>query len=99
MGIFAAKKEIGPDTVLQRKENLLFNQVDGEIVILSVEKSEYYGMGKVASCIFTFLDKPHTFKELIEILLNKYDISESRCVAETHAFLMMLSDKNLIVIQ
>ena len=42
MGILKAKKEIDPDTVLQRKNDLLFNEIDGEVVMLSIENSEYY---------------------------------------------------------
>ncbi len=55
MGIFKAKKEIGPDTIIQRKSDLLFNEIDGEVVMLSVENSEYYGMDKVGSRIWELL--------------------------------------------
>ncbi len=65
MGIFKDKKEIGPDTILQRKSDLLFNEIDGEVVMLSIENSEYYGMDKVGSRIWELLEQPLSFKVLV----------------------------------
>ena len=96
MGIFAARKEITPDTVLQRKGDLLFNEIDGEVVMLSIENSEYYGMDKVGSRIWELLEKPMTFKEIIARLRDEYEVTEEQCVSDTLAFLNKLQDKKLI---
>jgi hypothetical protein len=96
MRIFAKKKEITPDTRLQRKSDLLFNEIDGEVVMLSVENSEYYGMDKVGSRIWEILEQPVVFKDLIFKLLEEYDVSEEQCLKETLEYLNKLCDKNLI---
>jgi hypothetical protein len=97
MGIFSTKNAIGPDTLLQRKGDLLFNQIDGEVVMLSVENSEYYGMDRVGSRIWELLEKPLTFKQLVGALMEEYEVSEEQCTADTLAFLNKLSDKKIIV--
>jgi hypothetical protein len=97
MGIFATKKDIGADTVLQRKPDLLFNQIDGEVVMLSIENSEYYGMDKVGSRIWELLEKPMSFKELIDKLMDEYEVSEEQCKEDALLFLNKLVDKNLIL--
>jgi hypothetical protein len=99
MGIFALKKEIGPDTVLQRKPDTLFNQIDGEVVMLSIENSEYYGMDKVGSRIWEMLEQPHSFKALVTILMEEYEVSEQQCNDDTLAFIKKLTDKNLVIIK
>jgi hypothetical protein len=96
MGIFTAKQEIGPDTVLQRKTDMLFNEIDGEVVMLSIENSEYYGMDKVGSRIWELLEKPLTFKELVAKLMDEYEVTEEQCGEDTMAFLKKLTDKKLI---
>jgi hypothetical protein len=96
MGIFAAKKEIGPGTVLHRKHDLLFNQIDGEVVMLSLENSEYYGMDKVGSRIWELLEHPLTLKDLVGKLMDEYTVSEEQCTRETLAFINKLKDKALI---
>ena len=98
MGIFTAKQEIGPDTVLQRKQDMLFNEIDGEVVMLSIENSEYYGMDKVGSSIWRILEKPIFFKELIDCLLQRYEVTKEQCTKDTLVFLHHLEDKNLIII-
>jgi hypothetical protein len=96
MGIFVTKKEITPDTILQRKPELLFNQIDGEVVMLSIENSEYYGMDKVGSRIWELLEQPVPFRELVAKLLEEYEVSEQQCTADALAFLKKLDDKKLI---
>jgi hypothetical protein len=97
MGIFETKKEIAPDTILQRKGDLLFNAIDGEVVMLSIENSEYYGMDKVGSRIWELLEQPVSFQELVAKLMEEYEVSEQQCTDDTLAFLKKLTDKNLVI--
>lgn len=94
--IFDSKKEIKPDTLLQRKPGLLFNQIDGEVVMLSIENSEYYGMNKVGSRIWELLEEPVRFSALIEQLLEEFNVSTEQCTADTTILLHKLEDKGLI---
>jgi hypothetical protein len=96
MGIFPAKKEITPNTILRRKPDLLFNEIDSEVIMLCIENSEYYCMDKVGSYIWNILEKPLTFKGLISKLLAEYEVSEIQCIKDTTQFLNKLADKNLI---
>ena len=96
MGLFSANKEIGPDTLLQRKPDLLFNEIDGEVVMLSIENSEYYGMDKVGSRIWQLLEKPMRFRELVAKLMEEYEVSEEQCTIDTLAFLKKITDKKLV---
>ncbi len=96
MGIRKKKMEIGPDTVLQRRKDLLFNEIDGEVVMLSVENSEYYGMNKVGSRIWELLEAPICLEHLIKNLLREYNVTEEQCNKETVFFVNKLIDKKLI---
>jgi hypothetical protein len=96
MGIFSSKKELTPDTMLQRKSGMLFNEIDGEVVMLSIEKSEYYGMDKVGSRIWKLLENRMLFKELIAKLMDEYDVTEVQCIQETIEFVKKMKEKNLI---
>jgi hypothetical protein len=97
MAIFGAKKEIGPDTLLQRKPGLLFNEIDGEVVMLSIENSEYYGMDKVGSRIWHLLENPMHFKILVDILMGEYEVSKEQCITDALSFLNKMKDKKLII--
>lgn len=99
MGIFVTKKEITPNTILQRKGDLLFNQIDGEVVMLSIENSEYYGMDKVGSRIWELLEKPVSLGTLMAKLMDEYEVSELQCTEDTLTFLNKLAVKKLISIK
>jgi hypothetical protein len=96
MGIFGTKKEITPDTMLQRKPGMLFNEIDGEVVMLSIENSEYYGMDKVGSRIWQLLENPMQFKELVNRLMDEYDVAEETCRQETMDFVKKMTEKKLL---
>jgi hypothetical protein len=98
MGMFGKKNEILPDTLLHRKPDMLFNEIDGEVVMLSIENSEYYGMDKVGSRIWELLEQPISFKGLIARLMFEYEVTENQCIEETLTFLKKLENKRLIVI-
>ena len=99
MGIFGPKKEIGPDTKLQRKPGTLFNEIDGEVVMLSIENSEYYGMDKVGSRIWQLLEKPMLFKELVTKLMDEYEVTEEQCRLDTLGFVRKMTDKKLLIVE
>lgn len=94
--MFGAKKEIGPDTVLQRRNDILFNEVDGEVVILSIENSQYFGLDKVGSKIWQLIEKPLSINQLVTLLKEKYDVSLDQCMNETLVFLSELDAKKLL---
>jgi hypothetical protein len=98
MGSTVKKREIGSDTILQRKQDQLFSEIDGEVVMLSVENSEYYGMDKVGSRIWQLIEKPVALKQLIEILLDEYEVAEEQCKKDTLMFIEQLIEKDLVKI-
>jgi hypothetical protein len=96
MGIFGPKKEVGPDTMLQRRPGMLFNEIDGEVVMLSIENSEYYGMDKVGSRIWQLLENPMRFNELVSRLMDEYEVPEEQCRMDTMYFVKRMIEKKLV---
>jgi hypothetical protein len=99
MGIFGMKKEITPDTLLQRKPDMLFNEIDGEVVMLSIENSEYYGMDKVGSRIWQLLENPIRFKDLVDRLMEEYEVSVEQCNQDTLNFIKKMIDKKILILE
>jgi hypothetical protein len=78
---------------------MLFNEIDGEVVMLSIENSEYYGMDKVGSRIWQLLEKPLSFKELVTLLMNEYEVDEDLCRHDTLEFVRKMSDKQILILE
>lgn len=98
MGLLGKKKEIGPDTIIQRRNDLLFNEIDGEVVMLSIENGEYYGMDKVGSKIWKIIETPISFKDLIKKLCETYDVTEELCRKDTQTYIFRLIEKKLLLL-
>ena len=83
--------------LLQRQPDMVFSHIDDEVVMMSIEAGEYYGLNPVASRIWDLLEKPHTFCRLIDLLMLEFDIDKSTCQKDVTNFLNQLVDKGLVV--
>ncbi len=91
-----SKFEIHDQIILNKLHGLLTGLIDEELVMMNIEKGEYYGLTKVASRIWMLLDKEISYGLLIETLLKEYEISEEVCRSEVQRFLIELEKRKLI---
>jgi hypothetical protein len=69
---------------------------NGEVVILNLKDSVYYGLNEVGGSIWEFIQEPTTVGEVVESLLNDYDVDQERCVKEVIDLVTALADKGLV---
>ncbi|KJS17964.1 MAG: hypothetical protein VR69_02780 [Peptococcaceae bacterium BRH_c4b] len=89
-------KEIGFDTVVAQANGLVAVDMDGEKVMLNIEKGKYYGLDGIGSRIWELLEKPHTVREVVAALLEEYDVEEKTCQCDVLAFLNNLHSQRLV---
>lgn len=89
-------KTIDPETRLKRNEDILSSDLDGEKVMMSIERGEYYGLGKTGSFIWECLKKEQSLNELVEHITNTYDVSRNQCLTDVMPFLNDLLKRKLI---
>lgn len=83
-------------TILQQQKNVFFNKVDGDLVMLDIEKGKYFSTNPLGSIIWEKLSTPLSFGDLIEQLLNEYDVDRLVCEADTLAFLVRAIDLGFV---
>ncbi len=89
---------IGDNTFLRRNPDIVFSEVDGEVVMLSVKNGEYYNLNEVSSDIWQELKESRSFKDLVIQLQAAYDVSYEACEEETRSFLEQTIEKGIIEI-
>ena len=94
----AEKKEIGLDTVVVRTVGLVAADLDGEKVMLDIEKGKYFGLNNVGGQVWELLAQPHTVREILAALQEEYLVEEQECLADIQAFLSELYTRELIKI-
>src|ERR1700687_3155724 len=74
-------------TVISRSPSVLTAEVEGEIVMMSIEQGRYYGLDDIGSDVWRRLDPPCSFAELIERLTADYDADSTTITADVRTLL------------
>jgi len=86
---------LNPESKLRRSSEPLQAGLDDEVVMMSVEKGCYYGLDPVGARIWELLESPKTVNEVVDDLLEAYEVEREVCERETIAFLQSLIDEDL----
>lgn len=71
-------------------------EIDGEVAMMNIEKGKYHGFNDVGSHIWELIKLPITGNQIIENLLNEYDVDAETCKASVINFLSDLYTEDLI---
>jgi hypothetical protein len=83
-------------TKLVRNQDLIAAEMDGDVVMLSIENGQYYGLTGIAPRIWEFLETPHSVDQLLGDLLQHYDVAEDVLRADLDGFLTDMQQNGLL---
>jgi len=96
MGRTNKKQEITMETIVQRDPDQEFSKIDDEVVMLSMKNGEYYALNSVASRIWEIIEEQKKLSEVVEILMDEFEVDRETCLEETKECLHDLSEKKLL---
>ncbi|MGH4119450.1 lasso peptide biosynthesis PqqD family chaperone [Clostridium sp.] len=91
-------REILLDNVIVQKIGLDSTDMNGEIVMMDINKGKYYGFNIVGSRIWELIEKPLEVKKIISILLKEFNVDAQTCENSVMTFLNRLYHDNIISI-
>lgn len=83
---------------VQRNPEMVSGNMDGEVVMLSIQRGEYFGLDKIGSRIWELLETPLKIEEIKTTLLEEYEVDEETCLRDLIEFLEDLQIKGLIIV-
>src|SRR5260370_7597668 len=83
-------------TIISRSPSVLTAEVDGEVVMMSIERGRYFGLDDIGSDIWKRLDPPCSFGELIDRLASDYEADPAPIAADVRALLGRLAEQALV---
>lgn len=94
------KKDFGInlDTVINKNLEIDDTDLDGEKVMMNLDKGEYFMMNEVGSRIWDIIIEPINVKGIIEALLSEYEVDKETCTDTVIEFLGRLNNAELISI-
>lgn len=89
---------INLDTIINKNLEIDDTDLDGEKVMMNLDKGEYFMMNEVGSRIWEIISEPINVEEIINTLRNEYEVDEETCKDTVIEFLGRLDNADLISI-
>ena len=76
--------------------DVLFQEVNGEVVTLSMATGKYHGLNEVASRMWNLIQQHEDLESSIAILLEEYDVPEAQLREDMNQLVEQLLSNGLI---
>jgi hypothetical protein len=83
-------------TIVSRSPSVRTAEVDGEIVMMSVERGRYFGLDDIGSDIWKRIDPPCSFARLIEGLVADYEVDRATIIMDVQSLLGRMVEYDII---
>lgn len=77
----------GQNECFQRNPDLIGALIDDELVMMSADKGQYYGLAGVGLRIWELLEQPRRFNELVDRILDEFEVEREVCEKDLVEFL------------
>lgn len=87
---------LGLETPWQRHPDLISADMDGDTVMMNIERGDYFGIGGVGPRVWELLENPVTLADLVATLCSEFQVDTATCEADLRVFLQQLHEHDLI---
>ncbi len=87
------------DSTIKIPSEVIFQQLDGEAVLLSTQSEVFFGLDSVGTEIWQLLEEHSGLRTVVGILLEKYEVGQEELEKELLEFIEKLHAKGLVVIE
>jgi hypothetical protein len=84
------------DSIIQRNPEMVSADMDGEVVMMSIEDSAYYGLNAVGSDLWEALESPVSITSLCQRVIKNFDIDAKSCELDVMELLTDLRERKLV---
>ncbi len=89
-------KKITLTSSIQRNDTLVQATIDGETVMMNIDKGQYYGLDTIASCIWNQIDSFKPVAQICQSLQEEYEVDHEQCQRDVLNFLHQLAEQDAI---
>ena len=91
-------EQIHAESVVSWSSNAVATDVNGEVVLMNMERNRCYGLGSTGSQIWRLLSSPVRVCDLVSKLKDEYDAPEGQIEADVVSTLADLHSEGLVEI-
>jgi Coenzyme PQQ synthesis protein D (PqqD) len=82
-------------TIVSRNPSVLTADVDGEVVMMSIEQGRCLGLDKIGSDIWKRIEPPCSFATLIEGLAADYEADRATIIVDVENLLLRMVEQDV----
>ena len=94
-----SENAITADSLICRSQSHVSTEIDGETVLLSIDRGNYYGMNKSLSAIWKWIEEPTRVSEIFRRMTETYEVEEETCERDVMKTLNELQGEGLIEVR
>lgn len=83
-------------TTIVSNADAVSNDLDGEVIILNMKTGQYFGLDEIGKEIWNLVQSPRKPDEIIEHILETYDVDPDRCENDILRLLQAMANEGLI---
>jgi coenzyme PQQ synthesis protein D (PqqD) len=87
------------DAIAVASEHQLSTKLSGEVVILGLRDTVYYGLQEVGTRVWDLLQSPRSIRQIVEQIVAEYDVSEQTATADVCRLLDELRERGIVTIE
>lgn len=81
---------------IEISEDVLFQEVSGETVLLDLASEQYFGLDSVGTRIWALLNEGAAADTVVDTLLGEYEVERATLAADVDELLARLAEAGLI---
>ena len=85
-----------PGDKFKRNSDLIGAAIDDEMVMMSVEHGQYYGLGGVGPRVWELIEQPQTMDQLVDQILEEFEVEREVCEKDLTEFLAQMEQLGLV---
>ena len=95
----SAIQKLNLHSVVQRDPDVIAAAAGEDVVMVSIDKGQYYGVSEIAREIWEAIERPKLVSDLIGDLVATYNVDWTLCEKETLLFLEELLAEHLLQVR
>jgi ornithine carbamoyltransferase len=80
-------------------DTVFAQEVDGEMVLLDMNSENYFGLDAVGTDIWQAMQEKETLQEVLEVLLEQYEVEEDVLKKDLLTFVEKLQESGLVEVE
>jgi hypothetical protein len=88
--------EIKEDQAFRVPEEVLFQEVSGETVLLDLESESYFGLDEIGTRVWVLLNEGKSVRQMVDLLLEEYEVDRATLEGDVDELLGELIESGLI---